>query len=309
MKQTLRTLMSSLIDYAGLFPPAKLSMDRTIESFARASRSEESWMLGRLIVPASGIGEMEDVAANYLPGTQAFSGYLEGGELPPWLISVVNDGELDATIDRASTFNDQHADPDRGLAMIDAIELKVTSASQIDEAIRVTPQEFRLFVEVPWQDEMRGLIAALAGTEHCAKLRTGGVTEEAFPPTERIAEFIGLCRSAHVPFKATAGLHHPIRAMHKLTYEPDSRSGIMHGFLNVFLAAAFMRAGMEEHDAVRVLEETSIENFTFDDDAVWWHRERLEAASLAKVRETFALSYGSCSFNEPWEDLKKMGLM
>ena len=309
MKQTVRTLMSSLIDYAGLFPPAQLSMDKTVENFARDSRSEEAWMLGRLIVPASRIGELEDAAAAYMPGTQAFSGYREGGELPPWLISVVNDGELDATIERASSFNDAHADPDKGLAMIDAIELKAPRAGVIDEAVEITPNDFRLFFEIDWREDMRGLIAALAGTDHCAKIRTGGVTEEAFPPAERVAQFMALCAAAGAPFKATAGLHHPIRARHPLTYEPDSRAGVMHGFLNVFLGAAFIRAGMEENDAVRVLEETSVENFTFEDDAVWWHKERLESADLARVRETFALSYGSCSFTEPREDLQRLGLL
>jgi hypothetical protein len=310
MKQTVRTLMSSLIDYAGLFPPAKLDMAETIEQFARASRSEEAWMLGRIIIPASRIGEFEELAPSAMPGTHAYSGYQEHADLPAWLISVVNDGELDATIERASTFNERHMDPDNGLCAIDAIELKARSTEHIEEVIDVTPHDFRLFIEIPWQEEMRGMMTALAGTEACAKLRTGGVTEDAFPPAERVAQFLALCHAAHVPFKATAGLHHPIRAPYRLTYEPASPTGMMHGFLNVFLAAAFVRTNaMDEREATRVLEETSIENFTFEDNAVWWHESRIEAADLAKVRETFALSYGSCSFAEPVEDLRKVGLL
>ena len=310
MTQTMRTLMSGLIDYAGLYPPAKLELEPTIENFARYSRSEEAWMLGRLICPASRIGEMERLAKLYLPGTHAYSGYRENADLPPWLISVVNDGVLQATIDRASSYNEAHLDADNGLAAIDAIELRPKDIPEIEEAIETTPQDFRLFVEIPWNDDMRGAMTVLAGTEACAKLRTGGITEEAFPPPERVAQFIAMCHAAHVPFKATAGLHHPIRARHPLTYEQDARRGTMHGFLNVFLAAAFVRAGeADEALATKILEETSVENFTFEDDAVWWHDHRLEATSLAKVRETFALSYGSCSFTEPVEDLRKLGLL
>src|ERR1039458_1007223 len=50
------------------------------------------------------------------------------------------------------------------------------------------------------------------------KVRTGGLTPEAIPESEAVADF--LCRAAarRLPFKATAGLHHPIRSLHPLTY-------------------------------------------------------------------------------------------
>ena len=111
-----------------------------------------------------------------------------------------------------------------------------------------------------------------------------------------------------MPFKATAGLHHPVRAMRPLTYQPDSPSAMMHGFVNVFLAAALLwHRGSNEADALATLEETSPAAFVFDDKCVSWHDHSLTAAQLRSARRKFAISFGSCSFEEPIQDLKDLG--
>jgi len=310
MKQTIRTLMSGLIDYAGLFPPASLSLERTIENYARYARGEEEWMLGRLIIPASKLEQTSRIAAAVMPGTHAWSGYREHVLSEPWLVSVVVDGDLAASIDAARAFNDRHREEDQGLAIADALEIKATGAGMIEESIRMIPDEMLAFFEIPTDQDPRGMVAALAGTTQAAKIRCGGVREEMIPSPEVVARFLAACAAAEVPLKATAGLHHPIRARHPLTYDETPPTGMMHGFLNVFLASAFVWAlEMPEADVVRVLEESSVENFTFENDGVWWHDARIDSMTLAKVRETFALSYGSCSFEEPLDDLRKLGML
>ena len=82
-----------------------------------------------------------------------------------------------------------------------------------------------------------------------------GITKDAFPKTSELIRFLRGCVQAGLPFKATAGLHHPLRAEYRLTYAPDSPTGVMFGFLNLFLATAFLRAGMAESEAARLLEE------------------------------------------------------
>src|ERR1017187_4794564 len=77
-----------------------------------------------------------------------------------------------------------------------------------------------------------------------AKVRTGGLTPETIPSSEALADFLGEAASRHIAFKATAGLHHPIRSLHPLTYAPDSPCATMHGFVNVFVAAAFAIVGI-----------------------------------------------------------------
>jgi hypothetical protein len=139
-----------------------------------------------------------------------------------------------------------------------------------------------------------------------AKLRTGGVKPEAIPAVADVAAFIVACADRRLPFKATAGLHHPARAAHPLTYEPDSPRAVMHGFLNVFLAAAF--AWHEDRDIEPVLAETDPAAFRFDDRARWRDRS-LDAEQVRDARRHFAHSFGSCSFDEPVRDLEALGLL
>ena len=139
-----------------------------------------------------------------------------------------------------------------------------------------------------------------------AKVRTGGVKPEAIPPAGEVAEFLRACAERRLAFKATAGLHHPVRAEHPLTYAPDSPRGVMHGFLNVFLAAAFAWNG--KVDVEPLLEETDPAAFRFDDRAHWrdWS---LDAAQVEDARTNFAHAFGSCSFEEPVRDLQALGLL
>jgi hypothetical protein len=139
-----------------------------------------------------------------------------------------------------------------------------------------------------------------------AKLRTGGVRPEAIPTVGDVAAFIRACAERRLAFKATAGLHHPVRAPHPLTYEADAPRAVMHGFLNVFLAAALAWHG--DSDIEPVLAETDPAAFRFDDRAHWRDRS-LDAGQVRDARRHFAHSFGSCSFDEPVRDLEALGLL
>jgi hypothetical protein len=112
-----------------------------------------------------------------------------------------------------------------------------------------------------------------------------------------------------VPFKATAGLHHPLRAEYRLTYAPDSASGVMFGFLNLFLATSFLQTGMSQDQASRVLEETSPQVLQVDDGWISWRAHRLGLEVLRDVRENVLHSFGSCSFTEPIGELEGLHLL
>jgi hypothetical protein len=137
-----------------------------------------------------------------------------------------------------------------------------------------------------------------------AKLRTGGVTADAIPSVDGVAAYITGCAERQLPFKATAGLHHPVRGVHRLTYAPDACFAIMHGFINVFLAAAFAWHG--ERQIYPILAETDPSAFRFDDRA-HWRDLALSTEKIADTRREFAHSFGSCSFDEPIEDLRTLG--
>jgi hypothetical protein len=124
-----------------------------------------------------------------------------------------------------------------------------------------------------------------------------------------VIEFVRLCANAKVPFKATAGLHHPIRSVRRFTYQANSPSGMMHGFLNLFLAAAFLKAGMETRLATELLEEQSAAALQFDSVEVEWRAHRLHWQQISAARQDFCVSFGSCSFSEPVDDLRSLGLL
>lgn len=314
MLQSIRTLMAGLIDYAGLFPPAKLEMQPAAEAFARSRMGAEEWILGRFICPVSRLTEFSKAAAVMMPGTHATSGYREYADQEPWRVSALIDGSLRSDLESIAAFNAHHEKEDHGRAVVDAIELKVPSAGEIDAAIEAIPDEIFPFFEVPGElitkGDCRGFVAALAGNAAAAKIRTGGVTPEAFPTPFQVAGFLTACAGARVPFKATAGLHHPIRATYPLTYEKEPPRGMMHGFLNVFVAAAMVCGHhIEATKAGAILEERDIKNFHFTPEGVRWRDLFLETTDLAECREAFALSYGSCSFDEPVEELRGAGLL
>ena len=322
----LSALLHATIDYAGLFPPAGLSMERSVENFARYREMPHSWMLGRFIVPVANLEEFERAADGHLP--RAGMGSI-GDDRPldeqshddiadphidydGWAISALPSADrLDADIDTIFDFNRRHAtDSGNGLAVIDTIETKAESAADVDRIAGVVPVQLDVFIEVPWERDPRGMVAAIAGTGAFAKLRTGHVKAGLIPPVPAVAAFIAACDAAGVAFKATAGLHHPVRGERALTYDDDPPRGVMHGFLNVFVASALLRAGAIDGDALeKVIGETDPAAFTFDDGAATWRGRRADIDAIERTRDRLLISFGSCSFTEPVEDLESLKLL
>ena len=295
-------LLRDLIDYAGLFPPASLAMMPAVANYDAYSRSEWNWILGRLIVPVTRLGEFEEA----FPGLPASA---QGTSFTSWL-SVLLSADVVADMARIREFSVRMASSTdrRRAAVVDAVELKAASPEEITRLSKIIPTGFATYFEIPLST-CGECIAALASCGRRAKIRTGGETADKFPAPESVIEFIRLCAAAKVPFKATAGLHHPLRSVHQFTYQSESPSGIMHGFINVFLAAAFLRAGMERKLAVQLLEEQSSEAFQFASDGVGWRQHRLSRHEISAARRDFAISFGSCSFTEPIDDLRSLHLL
>jgi hypothetical protein len=294
--ESARALLAGLVDYAGLFPPAALSMDAAVAEYARWRRSPEAFMLGRFVVPAARLVELGRAADAHFP---------EPGGGEPWRLSALVSGDTHGDAARVASFNDANA----GRAVVDAVELKAASAAQADEALEAFPTRLTAFVEVPPDENLEGLLAALKRRGARAKIRTGGVVPEAIPDPGDVARFIAACAAAAVPWKATAGLHHAVRAEQALSYEPGSPRAVMHGFLNVFAAAAFARARATLADLEAVLREPQASAFRFDDEGLAWRDLRATTGEVAAMRRDFAGSFGSCSFAEPVADLRALGLL
>lgn len=304
--QSVRTLTTGLIDYAGLFPPTGAAMADAVRSFHGYRASPDAWMLGRLVVPASKLRPFIDASRALLPKG-------EGDE--PWRVSALlppaGDPALDDAVESILAFNDEHADPANGLVMVDAVELKGDDPAAIEASARAIPDEIRAFVELPHDRDPRGLIAAVRGAEVNAKIRCGGVTPDLIPSSKDVARFLHACAASRTPFKATAGLHHPMRAEQNLTYDDNPPRAVMHGFLNVLLAtaSAMHNDSLGVDDLVAILEATDTAAFGFGETGVVAMGNELSNEQLAACREQLFISIGSCSFDEPLVDLRTLGLL
>jgi hypothetical protein len=293
-------LVGNLIDYAGLFPPASLSMTSSVANYDAYLQSRWNWILGRFIVPVSQLGEFED-AVKALPSSS--------GKIRKWRLSVLPGSDVVADVARILDFNTRMAAADSGRqATIESVEVRVAGSEEITRLSRIIPSNLETYFEIPLPSAGE-CIPAAARAGRRAKIRMGGETADKFPSTENVINFLRLCAAADVPFKATAGLHHPLRSVHRLTYQDDSPSGVMHGFLNVFVAAAFLRAGMEPELAVQLLEESEATAFHFSADGITWRQHQVSLTEIAAARKEFAISFGSCSFTEPIDDLQSLHLL
>lgn len=315
MPRSLQTLLTNIVDYAGLFPPAKLDMPSTVRNYAHYLQSNESWMLGRLIVPVARLGEFEreftsQLSENQTPssserGIRSAAFRTEDVNSEPWMISALTasaaDGEgLARDLISIEEFNIRY----ENRALIDVVEIRAQSADEISSALDQIADDLFPFFELPIDRDPRGLIAALADGDAGAKARTGGTSADAYPATDDLARFIAACAAADIPFKATAGLHHPLRHFSSAVNTKEF------GFLNVFIAGCLAYAGEIDEPAIReLLEESSIEAFAFTADHIAWRQWRLMIDDIEAARDSFAVSFGSCSFDEPIEDLKSLKLL
>ena len=286
-------LLSEVIDYAGLFPPAHLSMAAAVQNYADYLDSEYAWMLGRFIVPSDLLIEFAGHAKEFW----------KSNNVKPWRVSALVRGDLTSTLRQVESFNQKFS----GSAIIDTLEARAGTARQIKEAY--LPSSITTYFEIPLDSQLPEQISALASTRKRAKIRTGGATQEAFPPIDELIKFLRVCIAANVPFKATAGLHHPLRAVKPLSYELGAPVGAMHGFLNLFLAAALLRQNLNNSNANKLMADGDAGNFGFDDESATWNDNRIELPQLMLLRERNAISFGSCSFVEPVEDLQQLGFL
>ncbi len=293
---SVKVLMAEAIDYAGLFPPAGLSMPEAVINYATYRNSNYNWMLGRFVVTAARLAEFYESARDFISRD-------DGNE---WRVSVVGGQNIYDAVRQIEDFNVSSGPG----VVCDALEIKASTPALIESAARSIPDNLTVYYELATDDTMPDLIAAIADTGQCAKIRTGGITPEAFPRSTDIIRFVRTCLAANVPFKATAGLHHPIRCFKPLTYESDSPTGTMHGFLNLFLMTGFAREGYRLSFLEDVMEEEFNEVFRFEDQAAVWRDDfNLNIWQLEALRQKGIHSFGSCSFDEPVAELRKLGVL
>jgi len=289
-------LLNGLIDYAGLFPPAGLTMTSAVNNYASYRTSADSWALARFIITASRLGEFENEMREILP---------ELTEEKPWRMSALCGPVLDEDLADVEAFNGRHK-----TIQIDSVEIKVTTSDDVAAFASAVPKGLRVYFEFPLSTDPLPFIHAIQRAGARAKIRTGGVRENMFPSIDEVSSFLTMCCRHNVAFKATAGLHHPFCGKYRLSYETDdNRKVLMYGFLNLMLAAVFIYAGIRPELLSELLHEPAPAGFTFDERGIAWRHHWASQEQIEEVRAGFAIAFGSCSFDEPIRAMKQLHLL
>jgi hypothetical protein len=324
MTGSLRALLAGAIDYAGMFPPAGLPLEQALAKYRQHRSGPEAWMVGRFVCP---LGKFAELATGFDPERDGHVAVILNAD-PNWKTAVEDLGEGLAAVRKP---------PDH--VIIDSIELRWEGTLGLEPVVsRIgglaqgatgvisasERQPVRIFIELGSDNESNPSTAFVNKTRDLVqmldfynqaeksfrsfragfKIRCGGEEPSAIPSLTKVAAVISACRDHAVFWKATAGLHHPFRHV-------DSELGApMHGFVNLLTAAVM--ADVHRLNAGRVqaiLEDDDPWHFRFTNEALTWRDLSATVPQIASARERALRSFGSCSIDEPWQDLTVLGLI
>lgn len=310
----LAAVAANLFDYAGLYPPAALPATEAVEEYIRLLSAPEASFVGPFVVDALRLEVVASEYASKRPGARFQVSLLAGTRRP-----------LQEDVDTATTLL---AAADFATVSVVQVETVWPTSTQhpekqLDEVLRaLSPLAARrVFLEVsPDAPDLAHLATAVAASAAAMtavrdqgsrdtpplaglKIRCGGPAPSDIPSVEDVDHFLRTCALHGAPFKATAGLHHPVRAYH------EDFGGFQHGFLNVFLAALLLSTDTRRDPAaiIALLNETDADAFVIEPDTIGWRDLRVALPSIQRGRAGFAMSIGSCSIAEPVADLRALG--
>jgi hypothetical protein len=288
---------ASLVDYAGVFPPASLSMAEAVDTYRRLRSSHDRWVIGRFLCRASDLESLAAVA----------TAAMTRGE-PPWSIGVIADMSAGAAASIAHEFHREMSP----VMEVGAAEVRIGSVDDAGahvDAISTIDPDVATFIEIDASEgvapQLRAIVAALRdrGRTGGAKIRCGGESADLFPSTERLAEFVWEASLAAVPFKATAGLHQPIR-------HHDEDPGVYrHGFVNLLLASVAADQGESRHTIEDIVAEVDPDAFTFGAAAITWRNIVFPGSAIRRSRTRGFLAFGSCDAHEPIEAMRSHAML
>lgn len=309
---SIKAFMNGLIDYAGLFPPARLPLDQAINNFLNYQQCDDSWMLGTFIIPAESLKDLEQLVTK-LQSHKQLQLSVTGGKSESFDNCLAS---FEADLQKIAHFRHMHGQK----VKIEVFELPLPLAVPQLEELRILAElakteKVKLFTEVTmsesedWEAQLIRTLDVFEAQNTTdenpigVKLRTGGLEAKMFPSPVKTAVFIKGCAERKLPLKFTAGLHHPIR-MYR-----DEVQTKMHGFINVFTAGILGYARDFDKDLIaEILEDEQPDHFKFRDTELLWKDFEVYAAEIANNR-SLLFSYGSCSFDEPRDELRKLNFL
>ena len=303
VSRSLRALLSQSIDYAGLFPPCNLALEPALKNHAGYTRLPDAWMLNSFVLPIGQFAAAKQFLSEFDPDHP-----LHISALGPKTDDI---SSFRTALTKAAAAIRSFSAHNVDLISVKQLEMPIIAAVDSDllrEAQSIV-KDLPVFWEAPSQmaDRVISLLAKhndeVGEPAFGFKLRTGGVTADAFPNTAQIARALVAPAKHQLPVKFTAGLHHPIRQFR------DEVKAKMHGFLNVMGAAVLgAEHRWDEQQTALMLADESAAAFSFDDHGFSWDEWRIETKRI-QDRRRFVTSFGSCSFDEPREDLRALNLL
>lgn len=318
--KSVRGFLHNTIDYAGLFPPASLDLEESFNNFVGYSNGPDSWMLSKFICP---FRRTQDLSL--LPGFKSSTQKMRLSLLST--SSMKTDEFMRFFKDDILSFREL-PDDFHNKSIFETIELKfpielIEKNSKngirifLDSLSEVVKEHFdhRIFIfcELPLIGNFdHNLKQAVKGiTEHNEtfndagfKLRTGGTDPSDIPSPDILVSTIRQCLVHNVTLKFTAGMHHPIR------HRDLNMNTLMHGFINVFGAGILaFRHTISDRELSEMISDEDPANFKFSEDAFEWREWKSDTEEIHGARNGLVLSFGSCSFDEPVEDLKRLQLI
>lgn len=296
-----RALLEGLLDYAGLFPPARLALDDALEEYVRHTRESEAWMLARFVLPITLLSQL--TAARMAPFSTE----------RPLRLTLIGSGSAEecAAIRLArESFASRLS--------LELLECRLPLSGPVEGSI-LTLQErlvesalpLRVFFELPgrpaWDERLDATLAAIAdanargGWLSGFKLRCGGPAAADVPSPDAVARAVVGCREAGIALKATAGLHHPFRHIDRQSGHP------VHGLLNI--AAAVTLARTHNLAAERVRRIVATERpfpFYLTREQLLWEDLAATPSQIRTARTLGLIAVGTCSFDEPRDGLRRV---
>ena len=266
-------LFCGLCDDAALFPPGNAALGDAVQAHVAFADAPYADMVGPFVVSANSLHSLAE-------HTRACRE----------MVQIAVTASVPA-IQR--TLADVDGMTGVRLTALDIALGQEMAAGQVVPTIRnaLAGREVTVYVEVPRDSRRNAVVRELAAGGLRAKLRTGGIKADLYPDERELAGSLVALATAGVPFKATAGLHHAMR-----NTDPQTRFE-QHGFLNLLVAAQAASEGAPVDTVAHILAER-------DPAIVVAHVAKLDA----EVRTAFR-SFGTCSVNEPLDELIELGLL
>ena len=268
-----------LVDDAAVFPPGDAPLPDALSAYVERSGAWYADLVGSFVVTDTALPDVtEDVPLSVVVTGGA-------GAIGGAVAYAAKKGKRVAGLEIA--LRDLDDLPGNARRVVAAVDAARAEGSLGDDTT--------VYVELPQSDLMPAWLAAadvVAEGEHRLKFRTGGLEADKFPTAEQLAGWIDAALDRETPFKCTAGLHHAIA--HR-----DHDTGFAHhGFLNVLLATR------QAFDGATVAEVATLLADHYPNDLVALAR----TSDLAGARRWF-VSFGSCSVQEPLDELLGLGLV